>query len=206
MKKQKKLKSFKIKHLKKIYIIMILVAVVLSTIVFFECFNSPDKRSAFSEEKLIDFNKGWVDSNNKSVKLNPFLSNKGFKPGKTYTYYHDLDKNIKEGDSICFRALSTDVTLYIGDKKKIETPYHKGMFTLSSSGTVWYFYTLKKEYFRDKEAGIAIDVPKDYFPDNDDTKEPRNTWRSGANLLYSNWLNYFVYQSTPYLIDKIESC
>ena len=67
-------------------------------------------------------------------------------------------------------------------------------------------YTLKKEYFRDKEAGIAIDVPKDYFPDNDDTKEPRNTWRSGANLLYSNWLNYFVYQSTPYLIDKIESC
>lgn len=67
-------------------------------------------------------------------------------------------------------------------------------------------YTLKKEYFRDKEAGLLVNVPKDYFPDNDDTKEPRNTWRSGANLLYSNWLNYFVYQSTPYLIDKIESC
>ena len=67
-------------------------------------------------------------------------------------------------------------------------------------------YTLKKEYFRDKEAGLAVDVPKDYFPDDDDTKEPSNTWRSGANLLYSNWLNYFEYQSTPYLIDKIESC
>ena len=67
-------------------------------------------------------------------------------------------------------------------------------------------YTLKKEYFRDKEAGLAVDVPKDYFPDDDDTKEPSNTWRSGANLLYSNWVNYFVYQSTPYLIDKIESC
>ena len=67
-------------------------------------------------------------------------------------------------------------------------------------------YTLKKEYFRDKEAGLAVDVPKDYFPDDDDTKEPSNPWRSGANLLYSNWLNYFVYQSTPYLIDKIESC
>ena len=67
-------------------------------------------------------------------------------------------------------------------------------------------YTLKKEYFRDKEAGLAVDVPKDYFPDDDDTKEPSNTWRSGANLLYSNWLNYFVYQSTPYMIDKIESC
>ena len=59
---------------------------------------------------------------------------------------------------------------------------------------------------RDKEAGLNIEAPKNYFPDNDDTKNPRNTWRSGANLLYSNWLNYFVYQTTPYLIDNIELC
>lgn len=144
MKKIKKLKCFEIKHLKNIYKIMVLIAVVLSTIVFFECFNSSDKRSASSEGKLIDFNIGWVDSNNNSIKLNPFLSNKGFKSGKTYTYYHRPDKNIKEGDSIYFRALSTDVTLYIGDKKKIITPYHDGIFTLSSSGTTWYVYTLKK--------------------------------------------------------------
>ena len=63
--------------------------------------------------------------------------------------------------------------------------------------------TLKKEYFRDKNAGLEIAVPKNYFPDDDDTKEPQSTWRSHANLLYTNWLNYFVYQSTPYDIRTI---
>ncbi|MBR2293529.1 MAG: homoserine O-succinyltransferase [Clostridia bacterium] len=64
--------------------------------------------------------------------------------------------------------------------------------------------TLKKEYFRDKDAGLPIEMPKNYFPDDDDTKEPIVKWRSCANLLYSNWLNYFVYQSTPYNIEEIE--
>ncbi len=64
--------------------------------------------------------------------------------------------------------------------------------------------TLKNEYMRDKNAGLPIDIPKNYFPDDDDTKEPVVRWRSCANLLYSNWLNYFVYQSTPYNIEDIE--
>ncbi|MDP4118207.1 MAG: homoserine O-succinyltransferase [Bacillota bacterium] len=64
--------------------------------------------------------------------------------------------------------------------------------------------TLKIEYMRDKSAGFDIDMPKNYFPDDDDTKEPIMTWRSHANLLYSNWLNYFVYQTTPYDINKIK--
>ena len=63
--------------------------------------------------------------------------------------------------------------------------------------------TLKKEYLRDKNAGLPIEVPVNYFPDDDDTKEPLVTWRSSANLLYSNWLNYFVYQSTPYDIETV---
>ncbi|MDD7393583.1 MAG: homoserine O-succinyltransferase [Eubacteriales bacterium] len=63
--------------------------------------------------------------------------------------------------------------------------------------------TLKKEYLRDKNAGLPIEVPKNYFPDDDDTKEPIVRWRSHANLIYSNWLNYFVYQITPYNIDEI---
>ncbi len=58
--------------------------------------------------------------------------------------------------------------------------------------------TLAKEYFRDKAKGMDIAVPKNYFPDDDDTKEPIVSWRAHANLLYSNWLNYFVYQTTPY--------
>ena len=63
--------------------------------------------------------------------------------------------------------------------------------------------TLKNEYLRDKNAGLPIDVPKNYFPNDDDTKEPVVRWRSHANLIYSNWLNYFVYQITPFNIDEI---
>lgn len=63
--------------------------------------------------------------------------------------------------------------------------------------------TLKKEYQRDKDANLPIEIPKNYFPDDDDTKEPVCLWRSGANLIYSNWLNYYVYQTTPYDINSI---
>ena len=63
--------------------------------------------------------------------------------------------------------------------------------------------TLANEYFRDKALGLDIKVPKNYFPDDDDTKEPVVTWRSHANLIYQNWLNYIVYQSTPYEINSI---
>ena len=64
--------------------------------------------------------------------------------------------------------------------------------------------TLRKEYLRDKNAGLPIEMPENYFPDNDDTKEPVSTWRAHANLLYTNWLNYFVYQTTPYDINEIK--
>ena len=64
--------------------------------------------------------------------------------------------------------------------------------------------TLEKEYLRDKNLGLPISVPKNYYPNDDDTQPPRVTWRSCANLLYSNWLNYFVYQTTPYDIQTIQ--
>ena len=64
--------------------------------------------------------------------------------------------------------------------------------------------TLNKEYVRDKNAGLPIDKPKNYFPDDDDTLAPIVSWRSCANLLFSNWLNYFVYQTTPYNLDEIQ--
>ncbi len=63
--------------------------------------------------------------------------------------------------------------------------------------------TLRTEYLRDKNAGLPIAVPENYFPDDDDTKEPLVRWRGHANLLFSNWLNYFVYQTTPYDIMSI---
>ena len=63
--------------------------------------------------------------------------------------------------------------------------------------------TLKTEYLRDKNLGLPIRVPENYFPDDDDTKDPIVRWRGHANLLFSNWLNYFVYQTTPYDIMSI---
>ena len=64
--------------------------------------------------------------------------------------------------------------------------------------------TLEKEYLRDKNLGLPIEVPKNYYPNDDDTQRPRVTWRGHANLLYSNWLNYFVYQNTPYDLSEIK--
>ena len=63
--------------------------------------------------------------------------------------------------------------------------------------------TLKKEYTRDKLAGINPKIPENYFPNDDDTREPIISWRAHATLLFTNWLNYFVYQTTPYDLVKI---
>ena len=64
--------------------------------------------------------------------------------------------------------------------------------------------TPEREYLRDKEAGLATAVPDNYYPQDDPSRPPLVRWRSCANLLYSNWLNYFVYQTTPYNINEIE--
>jgi homoserine O-succinyltransferase len=62
--------------------------------------------------------------------------------------------------------------------------------------------TLQQEYLRDKSKGLPIEIPRNYFPENDPSKPPMVQWRSHANLLYSNWLNYCVYQVTPYLLEE----
>lgn len=87
-----------------------------------------------------------------------------------------------------------------------------GIYTVSTDGGRQIFLTghaeydpntLEMEYLRDKKAGLPIHVPENYYPDNDDTKSPICRWRSCGNLLYSNWLNYFVYQPTPYDVMSI---
>ena len=63
--------------------------------------------------------------------------------------------------------------------------------------------TLALEYFRDIEKGLSVEIPKNYFPDDDINAKPSVYWRAHAQLMYSNWLNYYVYQSTPYEIERI---
>lgn len=64
-------------------------------------------------------------------------------------------------------------------------------------------YTLHNEYMRDKNKGLPIQMPKNYYPGNDDTQRPCLQWRSHSNNLYCNWLNYYVYQTTPYDLNEI---
>ena len=64
--------------------------------------------------------------------------------------------------------------------------------------------TLKSEYDRDIAKGMKIHVPKNYYPDDDPTKEPVVRWRGHANLLFCNWLNYYVYQETPYNLGELK--
>ena len=65
--------------------------------------------------------------------------------------------------------------------------------------------TLEQEYRRDGAAGRPISVPENYYPDDDPSRPPLVTWRAHANLLFCNWLNYFVYQTTPYDLTAIPS-
>ena len=64
--------------------------------------------------------------------------------------------------------------------------------------------TLQREYERDKNLGLDIDVPENYYPDDDPTKAPIVRWRSTGTLIFTNWLNYYVYQETPYIIEQIQ--
>jgi homoserine O-succinyltransferase len=62
-------------------------------------------------------------------------------------------------------------------------------------------FTLDTEYKRDLKKNLPINIPSNYYPENDPSKEPIMRWRGHSNLLISNWLNYYVYQATPYNLD-----
>jgi len=63
--------------------------------------------------------------------------------------------------------------------------------------------TLKAEYLRDKAKGLPIAIPHSYFPDDEPNRAPKTSWAANANLLYANWLNYYVYQKTPFSLEKL---
>ncbi|HAE62536.1 MAG TPA: homoserine O-succinyltransferase [Eubacteriaceae bacterium] len=78
---------------------------------------------------------------------------------------------------------------------------NKQVFVTGHSEYDWD--TLKNEYERDVNQGLEIEVPKNYFPKDDPTQKPIVRWRGHANLLFCNWLNYYVYQETPFDLEKL---
>lgn len=137
-------------------------------------------------------------------------------------YKHTLDYKtgmlFRGFDDEFYVPHSRNTTVYqedveaVPELKIISTSEEAGIYAVKSENDRQIFImghseydadTLLKEYTRDKNAGIHPEVPCNYFPGDDDTKEPTVKWRSCANLLYSNWLNYFVYQTTTYDITQI---
>ncbi|KEI06147.1 homoserine O-succinyltransferase [Clostridium botulinum] len=100
-----------------------------------------------------------------------------------------------------------DDVLKIPELKILSQSDESGLYIVATKGAKQIFVmghseydsdTLKWEYDRDVAKGIKVDIPKNYYPNDDPTKKPIVKWRSHANLLFSNWLNYYVYQETPY--------
>ena len=115
-------------------------------------------------------------------------------PHSRYTTVYTED--VERCENLRVLAVSDKAGLYIAS-----TDGGRQIFITGHSEYDWD--TLKKEYFRDKNQGLSPKIPENYFPHDEDTQMPVVTWRSHAALLYQNWLNYYVYQSTPYDIRSI---
>lgn len=139
-------------------------------------------------------------------------------------YLHHLDQKhgmlFRGFDDEFYVPHSRNTTVYredieaVPELKVLASSEEAGVFCVKSTNDRQIFVTghseydwntLLKEYVRDKNAGLNPDVPDHYFPNDDDTQMPIVKWRSCANLIYSNWINYFVYQSTPYDIHMIDN-
>lgn len=119
-----------------------------------------------------------------------------------FTAPHSRNTDIKAED-----------VLKVSELKLMSVSDTAGVYIVGSKDSKHFFVTghseydvdtLSKEYFRDLGKGINPDVPENYFTDNDPTKPPIMSWRSHSTLLFTNWLNYFVYQTTPYDLKELK--
>lgn len=108
----------------------------------------------------------------------------------------DID-DLKNEKKVKILASSKEAGLYAAQTKSGKQVFITGHSEYDAD-------TLKTEYLRDKSFGKDIDIPVNYFPDDNPNKSPKVKWRGHANLLYSNWLNYLVYQTTPYDLNRIK--
>lgn len=105
-------------------------------------------------------------------------------------------KDVEAVDDLEIVAVSDEVGLYI-----VKSVDSRRFFVFGHPE--YDTDTLKLEYERDVKRGINPEIPTNYFPDDDPSRAPLNVWRSQAQLFYTNWLNYYVYQTTPYDLEKV---
>ena len=129
-----------------------------------------------------------------------------------YILFRGFDDRFLVPHSRNTTVIREDIEAVPGLKVLASSP-EAGVYAVKNEGSTQVFLmghaeydrdTLKREYLRDVAAGIDIQVPKNYCPDDDPKRDPIVTWRSCAHLLYANWLNYCVYQTTPYDISPIK--
>jgi homoserine O-succinyltransferase len=133
--------------------------------------------------------------NTRNVKLLRGFDEMFFVPQSRHTEVkHD---DIAKVDDLIILSESEEAGVYLVASKG-------GKFIFATGHSEYDPETLKLEYDRDINKGLEIAVPKNYFPNDDPKRQPLSTWRAHASLLFANWLNYYVYQETPYdLSDKV---
>lgn len=103
-------------------------------------------------------------------------------------------EDIEQVEELEILSESAEAGVYIIGSKHSQQVYVTGH-------SEYDLFTLKEEYVRDQNKGLAIAIPKNYFPQDNPANKPIHTWRAHANLLFTNWLNYYVYQETPFELN-----
>lgn len=129
----------------------------------------------------------------------------------TSPFFRGFDDCFNAPHSRYTQVLAEDI-LKVPDLELLAVSDEAGVFAVKNRRSRQFFVfghpeydreTLALEYQRDLKTGKKIDIPYNYFPNDDPSREPAMTWRAHAQLMYTNWLNYYVYQTTPYAIDSI---
>ena len=144
------------------------------------------------EKKMFGVFEHYI--NNKNADLTRGLDDMFYAPHSRHTEVKRED--IEKISELEILSESDDAGIFIVANKRRRQVFITGHLEYERN-------TLSDEYFRDFNKGLDIEVPRNYFPNDDTTLRPMVTWRGSANIVFSNWLNYCVYQNTPYDLEKL---
>lgn len=156
------MKKFKNKNafFLSLYILQVIILITICIVLSFTSKHTYSKSTMLKSKEI--FNTGWYTKSRTNVTLDKITKDNGFSTKRYSTFEHSIKGNINAGDSLCFRALSTDIKMYIDDKQILDTPYKESIISCKSSGSVWYFYKFKKS---DIGKTLRIQI-KPYYNDN----------------------------------------